>query len=148
MNSLISNRELITLALGILAGLFWSRRIGFGVGGIITPGLLALYLETPLRPLLCLALGALLSPLLAVLSRVFDLYGRERTGAAMLLSLSAGALLSLFFPAQVFWVGYVIPGLIAADCERQGVITVSGAAASALAAFFAATLLSSFWAFL
>ena len=131
----------LTVGLGILWGLVWGRRTGWNCGGLITPGLLALCAASPIKAALCLLLGLLLSPVLAVLSHVLGLYGRERVGAAMLLSLAARLILLPLFPAPL-WTGWIIPGLIAADAGRQGaLITVCGAVSCATVTVFSAELL-------
>lgn len=130
----------VTVSLGILAGLAWGRRTGWSCGGIITPGLLALC-TNPADALLMLAVGVALTPVLGVLSRLLGLYGRERTSAAMLLSLCV-RLASLPFTASPLTMGWVLPGLIAADSQRQGVLmTVCGAVSCAAAASFASSLI-------
>ena len=94
-----------------------------------------------MKAALCLLLGLLLSPVLAVLSHVLNLYGRERIGAAMLLSLVARLALLPLVPAPL-WTGWVIPGLIAADVGRQGALmTVCGALSCSAATVFSAELL-------
>lgn len=141
-NIVFSNTQTATLALGILIGLVWSRRTGWSCGGIITPGLLALYAPDPARAAFALIFGVLLVPLLSFTARRLGLYGRERVGASMLLALCARFGLSFLMPAGLHWVGWVIPGLIAADGERQGVVmTISGTVACALVTVFTMTLL-------
>jgi poly-gamma-glutamate biosynthesis protein PgsC/CapC len=136
----------LCVGLGILIGLVWTRRTGWGCGGLITPGLLALYAGEPWRAAAAVAFGALLAPALSLLSRVFRLYGRERLGAAMLLALCARMALPLLsLPVDSHWVGWVVPGLIAADANRQGLgMTVCGAVACAVATAFAFGLLQTY----
>ena len=145
----------LTVGLGVLAGLVWGRRTGWGCGGLVTPGLLALSAASPLRILWALLAGLALAPILSLLSRALGLYGRERVGAAMLLSLAACLILLPLLPLLPplptlpslpahLWPGWVLPGLIAADAERQGpVMTVCGAVSCAAAASFAVGLLRS-----
>ncbi len=135
----------LTVGLGIVAGLAWTRRTGWGCGGIITPGLLALYAADLPRGLFALVFGAALTPLLGFVSRPLRLYGRERLAAAMLLALCLRSLLPpLHLPVDAHWIGWVVPGLIAADGQRQGLpMTLSGAVACACAAAFAAAVIES-----
>ena len=133
--------ESITVGIGILVGLAWSRRTGWSCGGVITPGLLALYGGDPRRTALTLALGALLAPPLSAAARTFGLYGKERIGAAMLLALLSRLLLEMLFPLKLHWVGWIIPGLIAADCDRQGMgMTLCSTISCALVTVFCMTL--------
>ena len=79
---------------------------------------------------------------LSLVARALGLYGRERIGTAMLLALVARIGLSFIVPVGTHWVGWVIPGLIAADGERQGVgMTLCGSVACAVATVFGMTLL-------
>ena len=127
------------VGLGILVGLVWTRRTGWSCGGIITPGLLAIYASNPARVASALALGAALTPLLSLCARAWDLYGRERVGAAMLLALFAQTALSFVVPFH--GVGWVVSGLIASDADRQGlVMTLCGALACSLFTVFCLTL--------
>ena len=133
--------ELSSLAvgLGIFVGLVWTRRTGWSCGGIITPGLLALYAPSPARAVLTLALGVVLTPLLSLCARAWDLYGRERVGAAMLLALLAQTALRFVLPFH--GIGWVIAGLVAADAERQGlVMTLCGALSCSLFTVFCLAL--------
>jgi hypothetical protein len=127
------------VGLGIFAGLVWTRRTGWSCGGIITPGLLALYASSPVRVASVLALGVVLTPLLSLCAGAWSLYGRERVGAAMLLALFAQTALSLVTPFH--GVGWVIAGLVAADADRQGVVmTLCGVISCTLFTVFCLTL--------
>lgn len=131
----------LTVAVGILLGLLWSRRTGWSCGGIITPSLLALHLGDITECIAAVVLGVLLTPLLAGLKNRFCLYGRERVGVSMLLALAARAALSSYFPVPPTF-GWVVPGLIAADSERQGVVmTLTSAVCVTFAAHFTVKLL-------
>ena len=123
--------EYVSLALGvgILLGLFYSRRTGWGCGGLVTPGLLALKATDPLPLIGVLFLGSALGLLMRPISERFTLYGRERVGVLLLCALALRLLWrNDFFPIDSLWIGWVAPGLIAADVQRQGVLpTLSGA---------------------
>jgi poly-gamma-glutamate biosynthesis protein PgsC/CapC len=137
--------ESVTVGLGILIGLVWNRRTGWSCGGTITPGLLALYAGEPYGVALALALGVALTVLLTAAARLLSLYGKERVGAAMLLALLARAGWEFFIspaPLNLHWIGWVVPGLIAADCDRQGIgMTLCGALSCTLVTSFCVILL-------
>ncbi|WP_233572653.1 poly-gamma-glutamate biosynthesis protein PgsC/CapC [Fretibacterium sp. OH1220_COT-178] len=133
--------EGVTVGIGVLFGLIWSRRTGWSCGGLVTPGLLALHAGSPYRIAMALALGGLLAAPLGTLSHALGLYGRERVGAAMLLALAVRLVLTPFVPVP-FWIGWVVPGLVAADAQRQGVsMTLCGALSCAVATAFATDLI-------
>ncbi|NLL35955.1 MAG: capsule biosynthesis protein CapC [Fretibacterium sp.] len=132
--------ESLTVGVGVLLGLFWGRRTGWGCGGLVTPGLLALHASSPHRVAAALVVGVFLALPLGFLTRSFGLYGRERVGAAMLLALCLRLVLAPVVPLSV-WTGWVIPGLIAADVQRQGgLMTLCGALSCGVATNFAVGL--------
>lgn len=111
-------QDLIVIAVSIALGLIFYRRTGVATGGIISPGLLALGPFAPRTFAFVILSSLLVLSLLEVLVRVFGLYGRERVSFALLIA----ALLGFFSSPLLPWVGWVVPGLIAADMQRQGVI--------------------------
>ena len=125
--------EYVSLALGvgILLGLFYSRRTGWGCGGLVTPGLLALKATDPLPFIGVLLLGSALGLLMKPISDRFTLYGRERVGILLLFALALRLLWkNEFFSIDSLWIGWIAPGLIAADVQRQGVLPTLCAAVS------------------
>ncbi|MGI6784031.1 MAG: poly-gamma-glutamate biosynthesis protein PgsC/CapC [Aminivibrio sp.] len=133
----MSNDAALYVALGILAGMYLFNRTGYSPGGIITPGLLAMDLADPGRLAAVFACAGVTALLLALAVRAAGVYGRQRTALAMLIAILARAALGFLFPAAPHWSGWVIPGLIGADMERQGVLPT---AAASLAAAFAASM--------
>ena len=132
----------ITIAIGILLGMFYFRQTGESPGGIITPGLVAMRFSNPQA--LCLSLGAalLLGVALRLFFRRFPVYGRQRVAFAMLCALAVRLSLPGEWGGEGFpWLGWVVPGLVAADVERQGIAaTFSGLASVSVAASWGASL--------
>ena len=132
----------ITIAIGILLGMFYFRQTGESPGGIITPGLVAMRFSNPQA--LCLSLGAalLLGVALRLFFRRFPVYGRQRVAFAMLSALAVRLALPGEWGGEGFpWLGWVVPGLVAADVERQGIAaTFSGLASVSVAASWGASL--------
>ena len=130
----------ITIAIGILLGMFYFRQTGESPGGIITPGLVAMRFSNPQA--LCLSLGCalLLGVALRLFFRRFPVYGRQRV--AMLCALAVRLALPGEWGGEGFpWLGWVVPGLVAADVERQGIAaTFSGLASVSVAASWGASL--------
>lgn len=132
----------LVLAIGIVCSILWEKRTGLGSGGLIAPGVLALSLYAPQRIAIGLFIAFGVWALLEIAVRCFYLYGRTRTGVAMLLALSALAVTGHYSP-DPFWFGWVVPGLIAADMQRQGAIaTVCSAFICSLATAFAVQLIA------
>ena len=134
--------ESLCLLCGILLGMYFYRQTGWGVGGIITPGVLAMHWAEPARVGLALGGGVLVWLILIALIRLFGLYGRQRLAAAMVVALGLRMVLGFFFPLQSLWLGWVVPGLYGADLERFGAVPATlGMLSTALAAAFSAQLI-------
>jgi poly-gamma-glutamate biosynthesis protein PgsC/CapC len=139
---MIASKELELLLLGVILGLVWTERTGFSTGGIITPGFLAVSGFYPHTAGLSLLLSLPLLLVLEITGLRFALYGRRRVGLAISLSLLLFWCWSLAFPLHVPWSGWIVPGLVAADSHRQGLLpTLAGAVACGLAALFLAEVL-------
>jgi poly-gamma-glutamate biosynthesis protein PgsC/CapC len=143
-----SSRVSLSIAVGIVVFLFYARKTGWSAGGFVVPGLLSLQISDPLRfggfLLLAVSFFLLLRPMV----RIFSLYGRERTGAALLLAITFRLLFESCFQTEmdIMWIGWIAPGLIAADMERQGVVMTLAAVVSAtMATAMTIFLLSSAW---
>ncbi|QTX33633.1 capsule biosynthesis protein CapC [Aminithiophilus ramosus] len=100
-------------------------RTGLSGGGILSPGLLALQGASS-RPLIAtVAAALLLLPLIEGAVRLLGLYGRQRLAFALLAALALRGFLPFLLPpgsGVPVWVGWVVPGLVAADMERQGIV--------------------------
>ena len=125
----MSNPELITLGIGIAVSMIYAWRTGLGSGGLVSAGLLALSWRAPLRVAACFAVALLLCPVLNWLVRRYGLHGRTRIGWAMILALII-RLIAGFFVKPVPWVGWVVPALLAADMQRQGIVETMSAIVS------------------
>jgi poly-gamma-glutamate biosynthesis protein PgsC/CapC len=114
-----------TLFIGLVASLVFAERTGLYPGGIIVPAYLAFYLDQPAR--IGSTLGAALLALISykILARYFLLFGRRRFVLMLLLGgvwIQAGlmlfpGILAASLEARV--IGWVIPGLLANNLDRQ-----------------------------
>jgi poly-gamma-glutamate biosynthesis protein PgsC/CapC len=127
------------LVLGVVVSLLMTELVGISPGGIIVPGYLALYLTTPLRLSATLLDAGLALLLVGALSRGVVLFGRRRYAAFLLSGFLARVLLERLVPALapevpvLAAVGWLIPGILAADAHRQGIWkTLAALAAAAL----------------
>jgi poly-gamma-glutamate biosynthesis protein PgsC/CapC len=128
------------MGLGLVISFFFTEVVGLSAGGLIVPGYLAIYWDNPLR-LLATLLVALASYLLVrLISNFVILYSRRRFLATILVGFLVGWLLDMALlrsPAgyqDVRTIGFIIPGLIANDMIKQGVVNtvLSVAAVTAL----------------
>lgn len=121
------DHETLCLAAGILLGMFYYHKTGWACGGIITPGVIAMYIHDPWKISVSLAAGVVTWILLDLLVRLTNIYGRQRLAAALLIALALRYPLASVWGETSLWLGWVVPGLIGADVQRQGFVTTFAA---------------------
>jgi poly-gamma-glutamate biosynthesis protein PgsC/CapC len=115
------------LTIGIIVSLVLTEVVGLTAGGIIVPGYVALLLDRPTALLGFLLVATATYGMVRALGTVLMLYGSRRFAVAVLagLTLSVGAQwASLSVPLYVEWIGLglIVPGLLAHQFDRQGVL--------------------------
>lgn len=134
--------ETFCLAIGMLFGMFYYHKTGWASGGIITPGVIAMYIDDPWKVSVSLAAGLITWLILEALVRFTGLYGRQRLAAAMLIALALRYPLLSVWGETSLWLGWVVPGLIGADMQRQGVVmTLAGVVSVSIATVMSVQLL-------
>ena len=113
--------EVITV--GILLSLLFSTFTELSPAGLIVPGYLALALSNPYKLLWTMVVVFITLGIYKLLSRFTILYGKRRFAVMVVVSLAVGWLLTaLPVPAaNISVVGYLIPAIIARECDRQGI---------------------------
>lgn len=118
----------LAIALGIVVNLLLTELVGFTAAGLVVPGYLALHLTQPLR--LSATFATALATWVVVRfgwMRLVVLYGRRRTGVAVLTGMLLNAAMESIAPAVIPLgvdlrvIGYIVPGLIAGEALSQGV---------------------------
>jgi poly-gamma-glutamate biosynthesis protein PgsC/CapC len=115
------------LIVGIVVSLALTELVGLSAGGIIVPGYVALLLDRPSALMGFLLVAAASYGIVRALGTVLMLYGNRRFAIAVLtgLTLSVGAQwaspLLAPFPVEV-GLGLIVPGLLAHQFDRQGVL--------------------------
>ena len=118
----------ISLALGIFSGLACHEILGLSSGGIVVPGYLALFLDQPARLLGTFLVSLFTYGLIAWASGHVVLFGRRRFAVIMLTSFLLRWLwetiwiVSPVSGSGLRAIGYIVPGLMASEMIRQGVI--------------------------
>ena len=120
-----------TVALSVILSFLVTELTGLLTGGMVSAGYLAFYFSEPMRILSTFLLSALIALILRLSREFLILYGRRRFMLSILLSIllvyaleKAYCILSpLSLDLRV--IGYIIPGLIANDMEKQGIIRTS-----------------------
>jgi len=139
------DHETLCLAVGMLLGMFYYHRTGWACGGIITPGIAAMYIAGPDKLAVSLAAALVTWAVLELLVRQFSLYGRQRLASAMLIALALRYPLVSVLGDSSLWLGWVVPGLVGADMQRQGLVpTLTAVVAVSLATAMGVQLLQWF----
>ena len=121
----------MALAFGIIISVLVYERWRFTGGGAVVAGYLGLFFDRPLYIFTTLAISIITYQLVEhVLARRMFLYGRRRAVVMVITGMTLQLLTGLVAYATrkdaswligLYGVGYVLPGLIAQDMERQGV---------------------------
>jgi len=137
-----------SLLIGLILGFVFYELTGISAGGVIAPGYFALFVSEPDRILVTILLALAVWGVIELLSPRLVLYGRRRLLLALLLGFCGKLALDQWLqPMGVLGmdlqsIGYLIPGLIAAEMARQrplptlaGVVAVTALVALVLVAF-------------
>ena len=120
-----------TVALSVILSFLVTELTGLLTGGMVSAGYLAFYFSEPMRILSTFLLSTLIALILRLSREFLILYGRRRFMLSILLSiLFVYALEKAYFilsplSLDLRVIGYIIPGLIANDMEKQGIIRTS-----------------------
>jgi len=145
----------VTLFTGMLVSFFILETTGIYPGGIIVPGFLSFYFPFPERIAATYVIALVSIGLFRIISSVTLLFGRRRfffmilTGALLTTLyniLVTGALSAQLLLPDTRAVGLVIPGLMANNSEKQGIVkTFSASLAALVMTWLLSKLYLSFW---
>lgn len=121
--------------LGILVSMLFSEFIGISPAGLIVPGYIALCAHSPLRIVYTLALSFVTALICRGLRSFMILYGRRLFAMMILVSCILSFIVKALgvLPFAIDPIGYLVPGIIARDFDRQGFVKTVGALAAATA---------------
>ena len=117
-----------TVALSVIISFLTTELTGLLTGGMISAGYLAYWIGEPMRIVSTLLMSILIAMIIRVSRHFLILYGRRRFMLSILLSIFGVYLVekSYFFVSEFSFdmriIGYIIPGLIASDMEKQGIL--------------------------
>lgn len=138
-----------TFFIGLVVSLIVAEVFGIWPGGIIVPAYLALHLDKPERVGLTLAAALLTLAAYKVFARFFILFGKRRFAVMLLMGglfVQAAMLLvprAFAFPFEFRVIGWVVPGLLANNLERQKpLLTAAGLVLAVVATYFLAKLVA------
>lgn len=118
------------LIIGVLISIIFYEVTSISPGGIIVPGLMVLYISSPLRMIATLVIALLSYFTVKLLSKKFLIYGKRRFTLLILLSfvyyvvinLIASLFVGNFSLNIISIVGYTTAGIIASNMYKTGVI--------------------------
>ncbi|HKK83488.1 MAG TPA: poly-gamma-glutamate biosynthesis protein PgsC [Atribacterota bacterium] len=116
------------IGIGIAIGFLFYELVGLSPGGIVVPGYIALFIDQPLRIMVTVAIAMLTYYIVSFLSNYLILYGKRRFLSMILISFLVKWIVESFifqFPVtniEIQSIGYIIPGLLANEMKRQGII--------------------------
>ena len=128
--------------IGLLISLLFISITRFYPGGIIVPSYLVLFVDQPLRILGTLIAAALAFAIYRLASKFLILFGRRRFVFLILVGGLFSYLLTYLLPAifpvtvELRVIGWVIPGLIASNFDRQGVVITTSSMAVVITVIF------------
>ena len=115
------------LVLGVVLGILFMELTDVSPGGLIVPGYIALFWNRPDRLALSLVIALLTVAVIRLAGRTLVLFGRRRFALFLLagfaIRVAAEFLLPMVNPAfgGLEAIGWLIPGIIASDMDKQGV---------------------------
>ncbi|MCA9541689.1 MAG: poly-gamma-glutamate biosynthesis protein PgsC [Myxococcales bacterium] len=116
------------IGMGLAISLLFTEFFGLAAGGMVVPGYVALYLTDPASVAGTLIAGVLTFLAVHALKSVVILYGRRLTAVTIVMGylvgmgLRAAAHGGVVGASELEFIGFIIPGLIAIWCNRQGVM--------------------------
>lgn len=116
-----------SIAVGLLLGFLFYEWVGLTAGGLVVPGYIALYWDRPLMIASTLAVSLITLVAVRLLARLTVLYGKRRFILTIIVGFLFRWLFELFvtrtglLSVEIDTIGYIIPGLIANEMERQRV---------------------------
>lgn len=126
--------ELVSLS--VVLSLVCTEFTGLFTGGLVSAGYFAYYFHEPSRLISTAVVAVVICLVVKLLQHVLILYGRRRFALSLVLSLVFVWILEKTFflysnvAVDVRVVGYIIPGLIASDMEKQGILKTLGVLAA------------------
>ncbi len=113
--------------LGVLLSIIFYEITDITPGGIIVPGLLALYYRQVDRIIYTLVIAIIAYFIVKLLSRYFVIFGKRRFVLMIIISLFLNIILDLILHTfslnmlNLSIIGYTIAGIIANDIYKQGI---------------------------
>ncbi|MEF9954612.1 MAG: poly-gamma-glutamate biosynthesis protein PgsC [Clostridium sp.] len=109
------------LLLGIFLSLIFAELTDLSPGGIIVPAYFAMYAYDPKRILGTIVISILCVILVKFMSQFMILYGRRRFAVYVMTGIFLRMILGFAISDLSLSIGYLIPGILGRDMEKQGI---------------------------
>jgi poly-gamma-glutamate biosynthesis protein PgsC/CapC len=115
------------VVLSVLLGFIGSEFLGILSGGLVSAGYISFYVNQPARVASTLLMAVAICLIVRALAHVMILFGRRRFILTMLVSilltqiLESVLIVTSSVDIDMRIIGYIVPGLIANDMEKQGI---------------------------
>ena len=123
--------ELAVLAL--LVSLIFTEFTNLLPGGIIVPFYFALYLDDPVKIIATVISSVIAMLVVNLLSRHMILYGRRKFALYLIIGILEKIIFTYFYfgNSYMFYnlsmtIGYLVPGILGSEMEKQGVLKTLG----------------------
>ena len=139
------------LFVGILVSLFITETTGFSPGGVVVAGYLALFAQQPAWLAGTLAVAAATWGVVRLLRQWLLLYGRRLFAMHLLTGMLLGQAVMLYGRGMAHWdwgisvIGWIVPGLLSRDFDRQGFLPTLLATALAVVLIRLVALVGDGW---
>lgn len=115
-------------SLSVIFSFILTELTGLLSGGLVSAGYLAYYYKQPLRILSTLIAAMIITLVIRLLKSFMLIYGRRRFMISIILSImivyfvNRSSFMYFYSTIDLRIIGYIIPGLIASDMEKQGIV--------------------------
>lgn len=115
------------IILGVLVSIIFYEITHISPGGIIVPGLMAMYINQPARMIYTVVVAIITYFIVKLMSKYFIIFGKRRFALMVIISIVLNLILELIISAasinliSVSLIGYTIAGLIANEISKQGI---------------------------
>ena len=117
----------VAIGLSIIIGFLFSEFLGLACGGMISAGYLALFIQSPLRIAASICCALLVYLVMFFIQKFAIVFGRRRFALCVLIGFCFTWIWTKIVPLvgasfDIRIIGYIIPGLIANDMMKQGIL--------------------------
>ncbi len=117
-----------SIGLGLFLSLVFYEIMGLTPGGLVVPGYLSLVLNQPGRALGTIGASLLCLFIIRGLTNFIILFGRRKFVLGVLIGFLLARLMEMILAqapdigVEIRSIGYIIPGLLAHEMDRQGIV--------------------------